>query len=148
MKALLVASAAALAVTASASADPWVDYTPQKGVYMVTGVKVDPNKVDDYLKGLKKVWMPSEELAKKEGIIDGYQIMLNANGTGPGANVLLIEHLTSFAQLDPNKKRDLEMQKTLEAMVPKSEDDAAVAGFDKYRVFTGTEMWQAVEFTK
>jgi hypothetical protein len=26
--------------------------------------------------------------------------------------------------------------------------EAAVAGFNKYRVFTGQEMWQPVEFTK
>jgi len=148
MKAMLSAGAMALAFTVCASAEPWVDYAPQKGLYVVTGVKVDPNKIDDYLKGLKKVWVPGEEIAKKQGIIDSYEIMLNMNNTGSGANVLLIEHMTSFAQLDPNKKRDLELQKAIEASVPKNESDSAVAGFDKYRVFTGTEMWQPIEFTK
>ncbi len=148
MKALLLAGACTLALCVSAAADPWVDYTPQKGVYSVTGVKVEPSKVDDYLKGLKKVWAPGEEYAKKQGIIDGYEIMLNVNGTGPGPNILLIEHLTSFAQLDPNKKRDLDMQKAFEAIVPKAESDTAVANFDKYRVFTGTDLWQVVELTK
>lgn len=148
MKALFLAGAAALAFSVSASADPWVDYTPQKGLYSVIGVKVDPNKIDDYLKGLKKVWLPGEELAKKQGIIDSYEILINVNAANPGANVLLIEHVTSFAQLDPNKKRDLEIQKAIEAATPKSESDAMVSGFDKYRVFTSQDMWQAIEFTK
>ena len=148
MKAWLLTSVCTLAFCVSAAADPWVDYTPQKGVYSVTGVKVDPNKVDDYLKGLKKVWLPGEEYAKKQGYIDSYEILLNVNAMGPGPNVLLVEHLTSFAQLDPNKKRDLEAQKALEALVPKTAADSAVAGFDKYRVFTGSDLWQAVELTK
>lgn len=59
--------------------------------------------------------------------------------TGPGPNVLLIEHQTSFAVLDPSKKRDLEMKKTLEALTPKSGAEAKVADFNKFRAFTGTE---------
>ena len=148
MNKLFLASVAMALMATAASADPWVDYTPQKGLYIVTGVKVDPNKVDDYLKGLKKMWSPGEELAKKQGLIDAYEVMVNVNASGPGPNVLLIEHLPSFAVLDPNKKRDLDFQKTLEAAVPKSETDAAVANFDKFRVFTSQEMWQQVEFTK
>ena len=53
MKSLLFAGACALAVAYPAVAEPWVDWTPQKGVTSVTVVKVDPNHIDDYLTGLK-----------------------------------------------------------------------------------------------
>lgn len=148
MKKVFFAGVALAVMATAASADQWVDYTPQKGLYVVTGVKVEPNKVDDYLKGLKKVWTPGEEIAKKQGLIDAYEVMINVNGAGPGPNVLLIEHLPSFAVLDPNKKRDLDLQKAVEAATSKSETEAAVANFDKFRVFTSQEMWQQVEFTK
>jgi hypothetical protein len=148
MKTMLFAGACALALAYPAMAEPWVDWAPTKGFYSVTAVKVDPNHIDDYLTGLKKTWMPAEELAKKNGIIDQYEILVNVNAANGGANVLLIEHLTSFAMLDPNKKRDQEMQKAIEAQLPKTQADTMVAGFDKYRTFVGNEMWQTIEFTK
>ena len=148
MKAIWFAGAVALAVAGPAAAEPWVDWTPQKGVISVTAVHVDPNHIDDYLTGLKKIWLPGEEYAKKTGQIVSYEILVNVNASGTGPNVLLVEHLPSFAVLDPNKKRDLEAQKAIEAMAPKSQQDAAVAGFDKYRTFVGADLWQMVEFTK
>jgi len=147
MKTVLFAGVCAFALITAASAEPWIDWSPQKGVWSVTSVKVDPNHVDDYLTGLKKVWVPGEEYAKKQGMIDQYEVMVNVNAAA-GANVLLIEHLTSFAMLDPNKKRDMEMQKAMEAQMPKTQQEGMVAGFDKYRSFVGSDLWQSVEFSK
>ena len=148
MKSVLFAGACALALAMPAMAEEWVDYAPQKGVWNVTAVKVDPNHIDDYLTGLKKVWVPGEEWAKKQGMIDAYEVMVNVNAAGGGANVLLIEHLTSFAMMDPNKKRDQDMEKAMLAMMPKDQQSSMVTGFDKYRTFVGQELWQAVDFTK
>ena len=148
MKAILLAGAFALALAVPAAADPWVDWAPKTGVVAVTAVHVDPNHIDDYLTGLKKVWLPGEEYAKKNGQIVGYEILVNINAAGPGPNVLLVEHLPNFAVLDPNKKRDLDAMKAMEAVAPKTQQDAAVAGFDKYRTFVGNDLWQMVEFTK
>jgi hypothetical protein len=148
MKAILCTAALALALAFPAAAEPWVDWTPQKGLISVTAVHVDPNHIDDYLTGLKKIWLPGEEYAKKTGQITGYEILVNVNAAGPGPNVLLVEHLPSFAVLDPDKKRDLDAKKAMDAVAPKDAQDAAVAGFDKYRSFVGNDMWQAVQFTK
>ncbi len=148
MKAIVLAGAVALGLAVPAAADPWVDWAPKNGVVSVTAIHVDPNHIDDYLTGLKKVWLPGEEVAKKQGVIEGYMILVNVNASGLGPNVLLVEHLPNFAALDPNKKRDLEMKKAVEAITPKSQSDAAVAGFEKYRTFVGADLWQQVEFTK
>ena len=51
----------------AASAEPYTDWTPQKGLWHITTVKVDPSHIDDYLVGLKKTWVPGEEIAKKHG---------------------------------------------------------------------------------
>jgi hypothetical protein len=140
-----VASMFALSTT---YADPYKDYTPAKGVWHVTTVKVDPNHVDDYLVGLKKSWVPGEEMAKKHGVIDNYFVMVNANGADPAGNVLLGEHFVSFAAMDPDKPRDMQMQKEALAQMSKEAGRKLTEGFDKYRTFVNETMWTGVEFGK
>lgn len=138
---------AAFAVSA-ACADPYKDYTPGKGVWQVTTVRIDPNHIDDYLVGLKKAWVPGEEMAKKHGVIDQYFVMVNSNAADPGGNVILGEHYVNFAAMDPNKTRDMQMQKEALAQMSKEEGVKLTNGFDKYRNFMGEAMWTEVNFTK
>ena len=140
--------AAALFATSSAYADPYTDYTPEKGVWQVTTVKVDSNHIDDYLVGLKKSWVPGEEMAKKHGVIDNYFVMLNANGADPGGNILLGEHYVSFAAMGPDKARDMQMQKEALAQMSKDEGRKLTDNFDKYRTFMSETMWAGVSFDK
>ncbi len=140
--------AAATVVVSSAVADPYVEYSPGKGVWQVTTVKVDPNHIDDYLVGLKKGWVAGEELAKKHGLIDEYFVMVNANGADPAGNVLLGEHYVNFAAFDPDKARDMQIQKENEAQMSKDANQKMTNGFDKYRSFTNEQMWTPVDFSK
>lgn len=150
MKSVLFAGACALALacTVPASAKQWVDYSPQKGYWEVTTVKVDPNKIDDYLTGLKQTWVPGAELAKKNGLIDDYEVMVKLNASDGNGNVMLCQHYTSFASLDPDKKRDQALDKEMEAAVPKTKSDAAVAGFDKIRTFVGDDIYVPITYGK
>jgi len=51
----IAAAAAALTLASSAQAfEVYTDYTPSKEVWNVTMVRVNPNRVDDYLEGLKQ----------------------------------------------------------------------------------------------
>jgi len=135
----LGAGVAAFALS-TAAADPYKDYTPDKGVWQVTTVKIDPNHIDDYLVGIKKSWVPGEEMAKKHGMIDNYFVMVNANPSDPNGNVLLGEHYVSFAAMDPDRTRDMQMQA--------EEGRKMTDGFDKYRNFMGETMWSSVSFGK
>jgi len=143
----LAAGVAAFAL-ATASADPYKDYTPVKGVWSVTTVKVDPNHIDDYLVGLKRALIPSMENAKKHGIIDDYFVMVNANDADPAGNVLIGQHYVSFAAMDPDRARDMQMQKEALAQMSKEEGNKLTNGFDKYRTFMGTQMWTRVDYGK
>ena len=131
-----------------ASAEPYVDYTPQKGVWHVTSVRVDPNHIDDYVTGLKKSWVAAEEISKRHGLIDSYEIKIKLNASDGQANVLLIEHYPSLAALEPDQARDQAMQREAYAAVPKAAGEAMVAGYDKYRVFVGDDYWTDITFTK
>lgn len=135
-------------VAGAAVAEPYVDYTPQKGVWHVTTVKVDPNHVDDYLTGLKRTWVPAEEVAKHHGVIDSYQIMVKMNASDGQGNVLLIEHVPNMAMLEVDQARDQAMEKEVYALMPKADAAKAVEGFDKYRTFVGDDYWNEQVFTK
>jgi hypothetical protein len=142
-----LAAGASLSWALSAVAEPYVDYTPQKGVTHVTRIKVDPNHIDDYLTGLKKSWVPGEEIAKKHGLIDYYGVSVKLNG-GAGDNVVLIEHYPSIAALDPDQARDQAIQKEGLAVLSKEQGAALTNGFDKYRTFVADDFYQSVMFDK
>ena len=60
MKNIILSAAGALAVacvSTPCAAEPYVDYTPQKGYWSINAVEVDPNHVDDYLTGLRSSQM-------------------------------------------------------------------------------------------
>jgi hypothetical protein len=149
MKTWFVPLALAATVGAGAAfAEPYVDWTPQKGAWHYIIAKVDPNHIDDYLTGLKKTWAPGEEIAKKHGLIDSYSIQVKMNASDGSGNVLLIEHIPDMGLTEPNKDRDLAIQKEVYAAMAKDKMDAQVKDFDKYRTFVADEYWSDVTFTK
>jgi hypothetical protein len=146
--AFAAAAVATLALAGAAAADPYVDYTPDKGLWHVQSIHVDPNHIDDYVVGIKATWVPGEEVAKKHGIIDSYQVMVKLNSGGDDANVLLVEHLTSAATLDPDKARDMAMDKEVSAAAPKAAMQAKVKDFEKYRTFVKDEYYGSLTYIK
>lgn len=147
MKVALGAAVVALTVS-MAYADPYKDYTPEKGVWQVTTVKVDPNHIDDYLVGLKRALIPGMANAKKHGVIDNYFVMVNPNTADDSGNVLIGQHFVSFAAMDPDRARDTQMQKEALALMSKEEGAKLTNGFDKYRTFLNTTMWTGISFGK
>ena len=118
MRHIITCAALAVGVVAAgaAAAEPYVDYTVDKGAWEVTTVKVDPNHIDDYLTGLHKGWLPIQEVLKAHGVIDQYLVLEKLN-SGAGANVQLIVHYPSLAMMEPDKARDQAIQKEAFAKV-------------------------------
>ena len=75
--------ALALCAATTASAEQWVDYTPETGVWDINAIDVDPNHIDDDLVGLKKSQVPFFEILKKRGMIDAYKFVVR-NGYAKG----------------------------------------------------------------
>ena len=143
----LVLGALALAGAGAAQAEIWKDYMPGKGIWQVTMVKVDPNHVDDYLVGLKQTWIPAHELMKRKGMVDDYKVMVS-NAVGDQTNVLLMEHVPSYAVLEPDQARDQQLDKEIYAAMPKAKMDAKVADYEKYRSFVGSGDFAEMTFAK
>ena len=142
-----LALSAGLCMAAAAAAEPWTDYIPAKGATEVVTVQVDPNHIDDYLSGIGKGWVREQELAKKHGIIDWYQVMVKLNATG-GSNVVLIVHYPTLANLEPDKARDQAMLAESRAAMSKEDSDKQIAGYDKYRTFVSDDIWTGVDYPK
>jgi hypothetical protein len=149
MNRTIVAACLAIGVSAAcaASAEQYVDYTPVKGAWEVTTIRVDPNHIDDYLTGLKKGWIPVAETLKKNGVIDQYLILQKLN-SGAGDNIQLIQHFPSLALMDPDKARDQSIEKQIDAVMSKSDSAKMTGSFDKYRTFVSDEIWTEVQYAK
>jgi hypothetical protein len=141
-------AAAAIALAGSSWAEPYQDYTPQKGAWQIQEIHVDPNHIDDYLTGLKTAWVPGQEIAKKHGLVDIYTVLVRIDSGTHAANVMLATHYTSLTAFEPDKARDQAMEQENYAAVSKDKGAALVSGFEKYRTFVGDGIYQVMEFTK
>ena len=144
MKTIILAALGAASIafaSAPATAKQYVDYTPQKGYWDINAVEVDPNHIDDYLTGLSKSLIPTYETLKKRGLIDDYKFMVRSGYVKGSPNVLLMTHSKSYGVLDADQARDQAIDKEIEAMFTKEQNDAAIAGYEKYRTFIDNAQW-------
>ncbi|ODU19882.1 MAG: hypothetical protein ABS87_12940 [Sphingomonas sp. SCN 67-18] len=141
--------AAVICLAGSAAiAKEYQDYTPQKGVWSINAIEVDPNHVDEYLTGLRTSQVPAFEVMKKHGIIDAYRFVVR-NGYSKGSpNVLIQVHFTSMAVLEPDQARDQMIEKEMLATFSEEQGKAAVAGYEKYRQFIDDGLWTEVTMAK
>jgi hypothetical protein len=144
----ILVAAGVFAVGSTAMAEPYVDYTPQKGYWDINAIEVDPNHIDEYLTGLRASQVGGFEILKKRGIIDDYQFLVRNSYVKGSPNVLIMTHSPTSANLDPDQKRDQAIEKEMLAQFSKQAGDAAVAGYEKYRTFIDNAQWTVVQIKK
>lgn len=132
----------------AATAEPYVDYTPQKGYWNINALEVDPNHIDDYLTGLRHSQIPGLEVLKQRGLIDDYRFMVRNGYVKGSPNVLIMTHSPTAATLDPNQVRDEAVRKEMYSRFSKEQGDRAVAGYEKYRTFVDQGDWATVVLNK
>ncbi|WP_010186094.1 hypothetical protein [Sphingomonas sp. PAMC 26605] len=143
-----IAATSALLSSNLAIAKQYVDYTPQKGVWEIVAVEVDPNHVDEYLTGLRRSDVPGFEIMKKHGIIDDYRFLVRYGYAKGSPSVLIETHYVSAAMLEPDQARDQMIEKEIVATMSEADGKAAVAGYEKYRQFVEDALWGEVRFAK
>ena len=139
---------AAMSITTSVRAEPYVDYTPQKGYWEINAIEVDPNHVDDYLTGLRQSQVTGFEVLKRRGLIDDYKFVVRNGYVKGSPNVLIMTHSPTAATLDAEKARDQAIEKEMYAAFSKAKGDAAVAGYEKYRTFIDDGQWTEMVMAK
>lgn len=148
-RAIILAALGAACLTATvAIAKQYVDYMPQKGVWEINAIDVDPNHVDEYLTGLRRSQVPGFEVMKAHGIIDSYKFLVRNGYTKGGPSVLIMTHFTSAAMLEPDQARDQMIEKEILAKFSEADGKAAVAGYEKYRTFIDDGLWSEVTMAR
>ena len=148
MKRLTIAAAAAaltLASTAQAF-EAYTDYTPSKEVWNVTMVKVNPNRIDDYLEGIKQTWVPGCELGKKHGVVVDCFVYLSETAANRDFNMMLVMKLPSGAVSDPDAALFKQIQTETRAQLEEAKQDKIVAGYEELRSFWGEMNFRRIEF--
>jgi len=136
-----------LASAAAAAAEQWVDYRPEPGVWGITDVRVDPNRIDDYLVALKRTWIPQRERAKRNGLIDVYRVEVKESAGSPGPNVRLVVHYPSYSKLEPNEALERRMEQEYRATVlSKAQEGPEMAARAQYRTIVDEGLWTTMRF--
>ncbi len=147
-KASLLALGMTVASVAYADLTPWKDYTESDAVWSVTTVKVHSNMSDAYLEGLKSTWVASNEVAKKLGQIEEYNIFRSDLPESGNFNLLLVVKFKNTEMLAPNKARyDAFMKEWGEERSKKSTETSQRA-YPAMRDITGEYNLREITLTK
>lgn len=94
-----------MSLTAAAELVPYKDYDVGESLTNVTTIKVDSNRIDDYLEGLRATWMTGNEAAKALGQIEDYAIYVSQLPSSGDFNVILTITMKSAADMQPSKAK-------------------------------------------
>ena len=146
-KIAVLAALAAFGVSATAqSTEIYKDYVPSKAVWNVTMVKVVPNRIDDYLGGLKKSWVSGCEINKKQGVIEDCGIYVSETSAGGAFNVMLVQKFVSGTMMEPDEARYNSFMAEFRKGLEKAKQDELVKGYEEFRSFFGEMNFRRVEW--
>ena len=148
MKRLLIAASAAGLAFASVSQafEVYMDYVPSKEVWNVTMVRVNPNRIDDYLEGLKQTWVSGCEIGKKQGTVLDCFVYLSETAANRDFNMLLVTKTPSAAVQDPNAEQFKAVQAAMRAQLAEDKQDKLVEGYEELRTFFGEQNFRRIDF--
>jgi hypothetical protein len=130
----------------SHSAKIYKDYVPSKEVYDVTFVHVSPNRLDDYLDGLKQTWWGSCQAQKKHGAAIDCQIYSSTTMGNRDFNVILVVKRPSAAMSDPDEARYNAVMADLRKELAEDKQKSLVEGYNEMRTIFGQEEFRQLTF--
>lgn len=142
----LLAATAALGLACSAQAEIYKDYTPSTAIWNVTMVKVNPNRVDDYLAGIKQTWVAGCEISKKMGQMEDCYVYVSETAAGGPFNVLLVQKYPNGAAREPNSEQYMKFMAEFRKQMSEAKEDEMVTGYEEMRTFFGEMNLRRVEW--
>jgi hypothetical protein len=109
-------------------------------------VKVVPNRIDDYLGGLKQSWVNGCEISKKMGTIEDCSIFVSETSAGGAFNVMLVQKFASGAMMEPDEARYNKFMTEFRKGLEKAKQDELVQGYEEFRSFFGEMNMRRVEW--
>lgn len=146
-KLMMLAAVAALGLAGNAHAvEIYKDYVPSKAVWNVTMVKVNPNKIDDYLGGLRQSWMTGCAASKAAGAIEDCFIFVSETSAAGPFNVMLVQKFTSAAMMEPNEETYNKVMAEVRKTLAEAKEKELVKGYEEFRTFFGEMNFRRIEW--
>lgn len=145
-KMAFAAAAAVFACTPASAFEIYKDYTPSTEVWNVTYVRVNPNRLDDYLEGLRQTWWTSCEVQKKQGSVIECSIYASESMSNRDFNLMLVIKAPNAAASDPSEKRYMEFMSETRKMLAEDKEKKLVEGYDTLRTFFGEQSFRKLTF--
>jgi hypothetical protein len=143
----VAAMAAGLIAAGQANAfEPFKDFVPGKEVHNVVFVKVDPNRMDDYLEGLKKTWWSGCEISKKLGQLKSCAVYVSTTPSNKDFNMMLVQTFASGADLDPDEGEYNKFMTEFRKQLAEAQQDKIVEGYNELRTFYGEQDFREITF--
>ena len=122
-------------------------YEP-KTVWRISTIRIDANMEDKYLENLSKTWKASMEMAKEEGLIKSYKVLLGNAANSSDYNLLLMIENEKFGDYDPDPEKDAKWDAIQEKMISelsKESFDETIAMYGDIREFLGVKVMREIE---
>lgn len=124
------------------------EHYTESNVRTVSFYRTKPGQFDNYMKYLRANFLPTQEEAKKQGLIIGYSILLNTPSTPDDWDVAVVTLNKSFGDaLDYNQSDDDKMKKIQENHYKTSDEEKmnemTAKRFDM-RTYIGTKYFREV----
>jgi hypothetical protein len=144
---LLTILAAPQALAQPASLTYGEDFTFSDEVHNVMTVKVAPNRVNQYLAGLQRGWVPGAEVGMEMGLMKDYKIYVSELPNGGGFNVMLVSIFENAAQRNRLDDPDTvaEYDRRVEARISEQESFELTEGYTQIREIVGDYLMREVE---
>jgi hypothetical protein len=147
MRKTMLAVTALAGFTATTGAfEVFKDYTPSTEIWNVTFVRVNPNRLDDYLEGIRQTWWNSCEVQKKQGTISSCEVYASETMSNRDFNLLLVVKSPNSAVRDPSEKRYNEFMAETRKMLAEDKQKKLVEGYDELRTFFGEQDFRRLTF--
>ena len=107
-----------------------------------------PNRLDDYIIGLKKSYVDQLERQKKNGDVLDYHILVNTSPNAAGATIVFLTKYKDWNALIPNKERDLKEQDEFRKTISKTDEEKMGEDRSKFRTFLDDGIYSDVTYLK
>jgi len=122
------------------------DYTLSAEVSEVTTVKVAPNRIDHYLAGIARTWVPANIVGQEMGLNAGHAIYVSELPESGDFNVVLVVRFENLAQREKanDPKVAQELQQKVEAKLSEDESFQITEGYTQIREIAGVTLMREV----
>ena len=147
MRLFTTAAAAAIAFACAApsyAAEVYKDFVPSKEVYDVSFVHVQPNRLADYLEGLKQTWWTSCQAQKKQGSVIDCSIYASDTMANRDFNLILVVKRPSAAMSDPDEARYNAVMADVRKQLSEDKQKKLVEGYSEMRTMFGQQEFRQI----